>query len=287
MRLRGLRQAIRHLGIFVGLLLILATAQPAWADALVSPIRSLLQTPGETVTVTLRNPSNGPRTYRVGWGEYTQSAAGVGGAIPNGAPVPHPVASAHLRLTPRQITVPANSNQTVRVQFRPEPTLPPGEYRSHLVFQVIPELSTPVGSQTLGGSADGITLQVDMQMSIAVPVVVRHQVQSPPTAQIASIQPNGGAGGATPQLLVSLAHSGQASAYGRIRVEVQHAQTAPAVLIGRVDSVSVFPDVGRRDVLVPLNPAEPLRAGSMLRVTFEGTDEYSGVVWDSRTLQIQ
>lgn len=259
----------------------------AHADALVSPIRSLLQTPGETVTVTLRNPSDGPRTYRLGWVEYTQTVAGVGGPIQSGAPVPHPVASPHLRLTPRQITVPPNSNQTVRVQFRPDGTLAPGEYRSHLLFEVIPELSTPVGRQTMGGGADGITLQVDMQMSVAVPIVVRHQTTTIPQVGIAKIEPRIDPNGQAPSLMVTLNQQGPTSAYGRVIVDLQQSASQDVIRIGAADGVSIFPDVGRREIPIPLDPRYPIRSGSLLRVSFEGTAEYAGRVWDSQILQVQ
>ena len=275
-------------GLFA-LVLVLAMFSPlAYGDMLVSPIRGLLQQPGESMSFVLRNPTNGSRSYRLEWGEYAQNESGVGALIPHGAVVPHGRASPHLRVTPRQITVPPNSNQTVRVSFQPQPGLAPGEYRSHLVFRVIPEVSAPAATQTIGGgNPQGAALVVDMQLSVSVPVVVRHQLSGLAQVKIDALTPKAptkpGEGAA---LALTLLHQGPSSSFGRVVVEHLRDQASPPSRIGLIQNISVFPDVGRRSLIIPLAPEANLSSG-LLRISYEGTDEYAGRIWDARVLQLQ
>ncbi|WP_181358848.1 fimbrial biogenesis chaperone [Pseudothauera lacus] len=255
---------------------------------LVSPIRLLLTQPGETANFILRNPSNGPRTYRLEWIEQEQGRHGVGSRIQEGAAAPHPQASPHLRVTPRQITVEPNSNQTVRVSFRPDGELPPGEYRSHLLFRVVPEVSEPISRQEIsGGEGSGVTLQLDMQLSISVPVVVRHQLDGTPAVRIAEITPlPASANEANARLMVLLRHTGNASSFGRVTVDLQKAENAPVERIGQLDNISIFPDVGERELTVVLRERS-FPSGSMIRVAYEGSAEYRGTLWHEQIMRVR
>lgn len=259
----------------------------ASAQALVSPTRLLLSEAGQTANFILRNPSDGPRTYRLEWIEQTQGRHGVGNRVAEGSTPPHPVASPYLRVTPRQVTVDGNSNQTVRVSFRPDPAMAPGEYRSHLLFRVVPEVSTPVSSETISGEDGKISMKVDMQMSISVPVVVRHQLNALPQASIVSVTPRPASGNEqNAQLVVVLRQQGQASSFGRVTVDLQSGANAAVERIGQADSVSIFPDVGEREVLVMLRDRD-FPPGALLRVAYEGTAEYQGQLWAEQVLQIR
>lgn len=272
---------------FIASLFLMLVAGSARADMLISPTRMLLQQPGETANFILRNPSNGPRTYRLEWIEQTQTRDGVGERIPGGAPVPHPQASPHLVFTPRQITVGANTNQTVRVSFRPEGDMKPGEYRSHLLFRVVPEISEPISSSKLTDANKSVNLTLDMQMSIAVPVVVRYQMETLPEAHIAELKPipsNANNQGA--RLAVLLKQNGPTSAFGRVTVDLQTSPNSPVERIGMLENISIFPDVKERYLIVGLRDAT-FPQGAMLRVAYEGMDEYRGKIWDEKVLQIR
>ena len=264
----------------------IAAPEQAYGQALVSPIRGLIHEPGQTVNFILRNPTDQPRSYRLEWAEFEQTQFGVGARIPAGAAVPHARASQHLLVAPRQITVAPNTNQTVRVSFRPPAGLPPGEYRSHLLFRVIQAVSSPETSQTVGVS-EGVALQIDMHMSVAVPVVVRHQVPSNAQARITQVtpRPSETAGGGA-MLQVSLQQQGAVSTQGRVTVRHQATPASPAVVIGQQDNVFIFPDQANRRLDIPLLPEANLNTG-ILRVTYEGTEEYRGQIWDDQSLRLQ
>ena len=280
------RSSFIHLAGSVLLVAALLFSHLSHADMLISPVRALLTQPGETTNFILRNPSDGPRTYRLEWIEQKQTPQGVGARYAEGETPTHPQASPHLRFTPRQVTVEPNSNQTVRINFRPDGDLAPGEYRSHLLFRVIPEVSEPVSRSTVG-AGEGIQLTLDMQLSIAVPVVVRYQIAEAPQVKISQVTPiPATTADQTARLMVSLSHQGNSSSFGRVTVDLQHNAAAPVERIGLLENISIFPDVGQRQLEVVLRDRD-FPPGSLIRVAYEGTDEYRGTLWDEQVLQVR
>lgn len=269
------------------LMFISLASLPVKADMLISPVRLLLQQSGETANFVLRNPSDGPRTYRLEWIEQAQTRDGVGERYEDGASIPHPQAAPYLRFTPRQITVEPRSNQTVRVNFRPDEGLPPGEYRSHLLFRVVPEVSEPVSRSTIGAGGEGIQLTLDMQLSIAVPVVIRYRLDEMPTVKISQVTPViANRPDQQTQLGVLLKHDGRSSSFGRVTVDMQTSATGEVKRIGMLENISVFPDVGERHLTLSLSEKQ-FPPGALIRVTYEGADEYRGRIWDEQVLQVR
>ena len=76
-----------------------------------------------------------------------------------------------IRYAPRQITLDPGVTQTVRVMFRRRPGMKEGEYRSHLLFQQVPEATALSGGEA-GGS--GLSLQIQAIFGVSIPVLVRH-----------------------------------------------------------------------------------------------------------------
>lgn len=70
--------------VLVTFILAMLLALPARADVLVSPQRVSLDDDKRSTTVILRNPSAGPRTYRLEWIEQRMSEDGVYSAYKDG-----------------------------------------------------------------------------------------------------------------------------------------------------------------------------------------------------------
>jgi len=263
---------------------VMMAAMPTQADVLISPLRVHLDDDQRTATIIMRNPSDGPRTYRLEWLEQSVSETGAYRKYKEGETVKHSPASPFLRLSPRQITVQPGINQKVRVQFRSKPDMAPGEYRSHLLFKVVSELSSPTSTTEIG-AGEGVTLVLNMQMSFAIPVVVRHGVNEAPEVKIADIETVPATEpGQTAQLSVLLKRSGVAGSYGRVVVEMQRDEASPVERIGVADNVSVFADVSQRRLHISLRDTH-IPSGAWLRVVYEGQSEYAGMVWDEQVFQ--
>jgi len=266
------------------MLAVMLLATPVRADILISPIRVHLDDDNKTASVILRNPSKGPRTYRLEWIEQRMSEDGIYKQYKEGEVVQHSVASPYLRLSPRQVTVPANGNQSVRIQYRPSADMKPGEYRSHLFFRVMPELSEPFSVTEMSGG-EGITLKLNMQLSMSIPVVVKHQVSELPEVKIIAVDPvPATAPGQSAQLAVTLQRSGMAGSFGKVVVEMQAGPDAPVELIGMAGNVSVYADAAQRRLVLNLRDQQ-IPVGAWLRVAYEGMEEYKGHIWDEKVFQ--
>ncbi|MGK0319963.1 MAG: fimbrial chaperone protein, partial [Granulosicoccus sp.] len=140
----------------------------AYADMLVSPTRVIMNDANRSATLILRNTSNGSRTYRLSWQDKRANENGSYTIITEDEEWPS--AKEMIRLSPRQITVGPNENQTVRFNWRPPADLPSGEYRSHLLLEVIPDISEPTATMGVQAPVDEVGIQIFMQMSFSIPV---------------------------------------------------------------------------------------------------------------------
>lgn len=261
--------------------IILALALPVYADMLISPTRVLLDDNNRSTTLILRNPSDGPRSYRLRWEE--KRADSKGGYVAIGNDEAWPSASGMIRHSPRQITVGPQENQTVRFNWRPPANLPAGEYRSHLLLEVIPDISEPTATFAPKTSEDGIGIQVFMQMSFSIPVVVRHKIGVPQVAlnQVKAVP--------TQQtkhmgLELTFERSGEASSYGRVVVEMQRNQNSPVEQIGLQSELTIYHELDQRVVNIPLRDTR-IPAGAWVRVAYEGQKEYQGILFAEKVFQ--
>lgn len=263
-------------------LLMVMLAPPAWAEMLISPTRAAMDINNRSATLVLRNTSDGPKTYRLSWEDKRMTPEGTYEPVAEGEDWPS--AAAMVRFSPRQITVGAGENQTVRLNFRPPADLAPGEYRSHLKLKVIAEESEPAGVIEMGSQdQEGIGFRLFMQMSFSVPVIVRHQV-APPQVAIENVEVVPATGDQNMSLAVTLSRQGESSSYGDLRVEMQQDANSPVELIGRRKELYLFTETDRKVVNVPLRDAA-IPAGSWIRIGYEGVAEYDGRLWDERVFQ--
>lgn len=248
---------------------------------LISPTRVLLNDANSSATLILRNPSAGPRTYRLSWEDKRSSESGSYTMIDDSEE--WPTAKNMVRLSPRQITVGPGENQTVRFSWRPPADLPSGEYRSHLLLQVIPEVSEPTATMSSNGPQEGVGVQVFMQMSFSIPVVVRHDADTP-TVSMSSVKAVPTNDGKNLGLELIFNRAGDASSYGKVSVEMQADANSPVEQIGYYGELSIYHEVDQRKVTIPLRDAT-IPAGAVVRVAYEGLNEYEGVLWAEQVFQ--
>jgi len=260
----------------------LMAAAPAWSDMLISPTRALMDAENRSATLILRNTADGARTYRLSWQDKRVNAEGDYEMVQEGEDWPS--AAEMIRFSPRQITVGPGENQTVRLNFRPPADLAPGEYRSHLLLQVISEESEPSGVIEMDDPGrEGVGFRLFMQMSFSIPVIARYQV-SEPNINIADVDVIPASGNQNMRLVVALERQGESSGFGRLVVEMQKDANSPVEVIGLQKEVHVFHEVNRKMVRVPLRDAA-IPKGAWIRVAYEGIAEYEGRLWDEKIFQ--
>jgi fimbrial chaperone protein len=253
----------------------------ASADMLISPTRVLMDDANRSTTLILRNPSAGSRSYRLSWQDKRANENGGYTMIKEGEEWPS--AKDMVRLSPRQITVGPKENQTVRFSWRPPADLPSGEYRSHLLLEVIPDISEPTATLGNKASEDGVGVQVFMQMSFSIPVVVRHNTDAPQVS-IKDVKAVPLKDGKHLGLELTFNRAGNASSYGKVSVEMQRNADSPVEQIGEYGELSIFQEVGRRKITIPLRDAR-IPEGALVRVAYEGLNEYQGILWAEKVFQ--
>lgn len=279
--LSSISRGSRVLGVC---LVFLLWHQAASANMLLSPLRVVFDDDNRSASITLRNTGGGPRTYRLSWVQQEMSETGGYKGTVDQAAIP-PAADPMIRFSPRQVTVPAGQNQTVRLSYRPPGDLIAGEYRSHLKFQVLPDVSEPVSKIGLGTTTEGITMALDMQMSFTMPVLVRKSV-SVPNVTMSSIEVLPANQQSPMRLAVTLERAGDSSSFGNVIVEYQADQNSPVQLIGKQGDLAIFTELDRRVVTISLG-TQAIPAGSWVRVAYEGAQEYAGKVWDEKVFRAQ
>jgi hypothetical protein len=263
-------------------------AHSATADILISPQRVVMDDANRQAVISLHNPGDRPRSYRLEWVERMQSPGGGLVAV-DGKDNPRSAASM-LRFSPRQIAVPPGTTQTVRLNYRPSDGLAPGEYRSHLRIGMEPDKNVPGsegGTEVARGQQGGMNFRLEALMSFAVPVFVRHGAGSV-SSEITQVRPHmtEHEGRQHPALDVTLSRSGEHSAIGKLVVHQQQNANAPVDKIGETGGVAIYTELKQLTRTILLHPDAQLTPGSWIRVSYEGEGAQTGQVFSERVFQI-
>lgn len=262
----------------VGFLLLFGAA-PVCAELMLYPTRIVIEGNQRTAQVQLINNGTETRTYRIALINQRMSETGSFSDVTEPLPGEY-FADKMVRFSPRQITLAPGAGQTVRIMTRKPANLPPGEYRSHLLFSQQPDAVGGNNIETRKDRNKGIGVMITALIGASIPVIVRHgkldvevklshlTLQSPEQA---------------PFLALWLERSGNRSIYGDLTVTFTPKGGAKKV-IARANGVAVYsPNLVRRARLALGD--KPLTNGS-LQVTFQEPAEAGGKLLAEATLQV-
>lgn len=188
---------------------------PAQADLIVSPTRVVLDN-RRTAQLDLINNGTEPATYRIKVVNRRMSDSGE--FMPaNEAEPGERFADGMLHYAPRQVRLGPGESQVVRLAVRKPADLPEGEYRSHLLFERVPEAQGPTSIENRVASDGALNIQLTALIGVSIPVIVRHgqthvavRLSELDVAQPDPKQP--------PVLSLSLNREGNRSVYGDLLV---------------------------------------------------------------------
>ncbi len=216
-------------------------AHPALGNLSVSPfyVEFDASSPRRSDVVRLTNTGAEEKTYRIGLVNFIQNADGSYAEA--SAPQPDsPFAAPHLDFSPREATLKAGQSQTIRVQRRPMPTAPDGEYVSHLLIQEQPK-AFPKPDDT---PQDGITIDLRALYGVTIPVIITKgkpaYAATLKSARLTRLQDKDIAE-------VSVARLGERSFLGTLIVRRGKEE------IGRVNAFRIFPSTPVRTLRIPLS----------------------------------
>lgn len=253
------------------------SAVNAGSNLLVTPTRIIFEERTRTAQVTLMNNGTESGNYRISFinqnmtedGNFEPVAEGEKGNFSNSM----------VRYSPRQITLPPGQSQVVRLMLRKPRDLANGEYRSHMLFQSLPnpnKSSIEKNKET----PEGITVEIIPIVGISIPVIVRKgdiksEISLSNTKYIAGNKEN-----PNTRLAIDMNRTGDSSTYGDFRVIHTPKGGLPTV-VGLSNGVAVYTPNTIRHYEIPLTTKPDINiTDGELRVIYleSGKNEENGLL---------
>lgn len=256
----------------IGALSLLALCAPARAELMLHPTRIVFEQNQRAAQIELINNGTRPASYRIALVNRRMTDAGQ--FEPADSPAPgERFADSMLRYSPRQITLQPGTAQTVRVMLRKPAELAEGEYRSHLLFDKLPDAEGE-NSIEQRGQDSGIGVVVNALVGASVPVIVRHgKVDASVKLSGLAVQYD-----ATrrPLLAMRFEREGGSSVYGDVSVSFTP-RGGKTHTVGQVGGIAVYTPNRVRQAALPLQlPAGVSLAAGTLEVVFRERPEAGG-----------
>ncbi len=242
----------------------------ASGGVVIMPSRVVLEGRDRAAEVMLKNGGATPASFRVSLKEMEM--------LPNGrlqdrAKKTGEITAADLvRFSPRQVNLAPGESQIVRFQLRKPENLPPGEYRSHALFQGIPPAPS---AHPISEDADRrLSFSITQVMGISIPVIVRHG-ETRASLKLTGLrywQPD--VPGTAPVISLFIDRTGNRSVVGEMRATVESGgQLAKGTLLFELKGTGIYTNVDRREVHLPMYQAKDGKLkGTRVKVTFTATD---------------
>lgn len=255
-----------------------------------SKTRILIESDERSSSFTLTNDSSDTITYRMRFQEIGLDDNGRM-IIFDSANLPenHLSSASIIRFSPRQISLAAGESQVVRVIARRKPSLPAGEYRSHLNIQALPIIGDDVLRELSGFSKDLAVMNASSptKVGITIPVIVRNKTTSVAIG-VDSITYPVGKDGLIRSARVKFNRTGDRSVYGSLELRDDKNRSN---LLGNISGYAIYHPYTESTISIPLK--KPVRTKTIpkkVEITFinheDGKDNGDVIVRDSQAPKI-
>lgn len=247
-------------------------SQTVMANLLISPTRISFDERQRTAKVTVINTSEEYKTYRVQWSE--KQSTSTGGYVTLLEPTATSL-SPMTRLSPKQMRLAPGEKQTVKIAIRKPKQLADGEYRSHLLFQALPNENPNSTS----------SIKINMIMSYSIPVILREHAEVPKVlieqAQVIKNQSN-----QRLQFKLKLNRETHFSSYGKLTAFYQQNTNTKLEAIAEIGNLSIYSDVKNAEVMLSLFSDKTLDKPGTVIFKYIGADEYQDINFAEYALAI-
>jgi P pilus assembly chaperone PapD len=245
---------------------------PAMADLMLHPTRVVFEKNQRAAQVDLINNGTESATYRINLVNRRMTESGDFVAITEPG-AGEQFADSMLVFSPRQITLAPGTTQTVRVMVRRPASLAPGEYRSHLHFEKLPEPGA-ASSIEAQGQQQGIGIVLNVLVGASIPVIVREGETNAAVA-LSHLALQAGDNG-HPMLSLQMDRNGNRSVYGDLAVTFTPHGGAE-VEVARLGGLAVYtPNAMRRANFALSPPKGAEMAHGTLHVTYRERPDAGG-----------
>ena len=199
------------------LLLNDVNAASGGGELMIFPTRIVFDKNHRAAQIDLTNTGTVTTSYRITM--QNKRMTEIGEFINVTSPLPGEFfADKIIQYSPRQVELAPGAGQVVRIILRKPANLLPGEYRTHLVFNKLPESKTQtIDRQNQTPSKDiGITLTA--LIGVSIPIIIENGETSA-TSMLTGLKIHPGKEGAPPILEMRLERTGNRSLYGDLKVK--------------------------------------------------------------------
>ena len=254
----------------------------AAGQLMVSPTRIVFENGERTKQVNLINNGSETGRFRISFVRRKMTADGK--IVELAENEPGMFSDEFVRFSPRQVTLQPGQSQTVRLMLRKKRGIADGEYRSHMLFQSLPDPAASDINELAGNKSEGLSVQLIPVIGITIPVIVRQgTLNSSVTLSDFEIK-QANTVRASPVLSLKINREGASSAYGDFRVYFTPNGGTP-VTVGQINGVAIYTPLTSRTVEIRLQtpPGFSLSNGE-LHISYlkPGKDENSGLLAESR-----
>jgi hypothetical protein len=254
----------------------------AAGQLMVSPTRIVFEGNERTKQVNLINNGSEAGRYRISFVRRKMTEDGKFEDVPENEPGMY--SDEIVRFSPRQVTLQPGQSQTVRLMLRKKRDMPDGEYRSHMLFQSLPDPAATDISQLADNESKGMTVQLIPVVGITIPVIVRQGNLSSTVSLSGFELKQANTVKAEQTLSFRIMREGNRSAYGDFRVYFTPRNGEP-VIVAQVNGVAVYTPLASRSVELRLQtPSGANLSNGELHITYleHGKDEVTGLLAESR-----
>ena len=249
---------------------------------MISPTRVIFEGSERTEQINLINNGSETARYRISFVRRGMTTAGSLIAIDENEPGMY--SDEMVRFSPRQVTLEPGQSQTVRLMLRKNKNTIDGEYRSHMMFESLPESSESDVSNLASDNSDKLSIQLIPIIGVTIPVIVRQgnldfkvslsdfEIKQANTTKAEST------------LSLKINREGDMSAYGDFRVNFTPNGGKP-VTIGELNGVAVYTTTNSRVLNIKLQIPESFSlSNGVLHVTYlkPGENAKMGLLAESR-----
>ena len=279
---------IKPVLFFIALLIMPAQL---WASAsqgvIIAPTRVVFEGRDRSQIVRLVNPDSQPRRFRLSLVYIGMDDHGTRKIVdsPNSDEI---LAGNMIRFAPRQVTIPPDGWQTVRLMVRKPKGLAEGEYRVHLKLASIPnnEKAVPSESDKMPMSPGKVGIKINIMMNVTIPLIIRHGDGDvgviPKKAILKSDIKTGG------QFMeVELERTGSHSLFADVFLFADSDDRSNAVKLGEIKGITIYTPNILQYVNVPLVPDFPGNIqGKTIRVEIHDRERDTNTLMISKTLKV-
>lgn len=262
-------------------------ALSAWSapNLVLNPSRLVLEKNQRSAQIDLTNTGDQVGTYRI---KIENKRMDENGKMQNVGTDKRPgehFAAEMVQYSPRQVELSPGSSQTIRLSLRKPANLEAGEYRSHIVFERIPDAYTTSIENINKPKSGEIGITLTALVGISIPMIVRHGDTSAQTS-LSEVKFQPGTSGEAPSILAKIERSGNQSVYGDVVVKMLDAngkEKEVAVAAG----VAVYTPNSSRKVKLVVRPEDSKMdfSNKTFRIIYKEQESSGGKEIAQTTLQ--